>query len=43
MTGSHFAGKAMVLIVEDEPLILMGAVDIISDAGFNVAEASMRM
>jgi DNA-binding NtrC family response regulator len=40
MTGSHFAGKAMVLIVEDEPLILMGAVDIISDAGFNVAEAS---
>jgi CheY-like chemotaxis protein len=29
-----------VLIVEDEPLIRMGAVDIIEDAGFEVIEAA---
>jgi CheY-like chemotaxis protein len=40
MAGPHLAGKAMVLIVENEPLILMSTVDTVSDAGFNVAEAS---
>ncbi len=40
MTSPHLAGKATILIVEDEPLVLMSAVDIISDAGFKVVEAS---
>jgi CheY-like chemotaxis protein len=38
--GERGRPSAAVLIVEDEPLIRMGAVSLIEDAGFEVYEAS---
>ena len=38
--GAWVRPSAAVLIVEDEPLIRMGAVSLIEDAGFEVYEAS---
>jgi len=35
----YFAIKVAVLIVEDEPLVRMLAVDVVEDAGFEVLEA----
>jgi CheY-like chemotaxis protein len=39
MVTKFAAGKAIVLVVEDEPLVRMGAVDMIEDAGFVALEA----
>lgn len=40
MFGSPAARMPAVLIVEDEPLIMMDAVDIVEDAGFRAYEAT---
>jgi CheY-like chemotaxis protein len=34
------AGRTKILVVEDEPLLLMMAVDVVEDAGFEAIEAS---
>ncbi|MFW8642486.1 hypothetical protein ACOJBO_05065 [Rhizobium beringeri] len=34
--------KVKVLVVEDEPLLLVFAVDIVEDAGFEAIEAKLR-
>ena len=39
MTGETETAKANVLVVEDEILLRMRAVDIVEDAGFNAIEA----
>ena len=40
MTYPANSGKAIILVVEDEPLLRMLAVDFIEDAGFDVVEAN---
>ncbi len=37
---SIFSGKGLVLVVEDEALVRMFAVDFVEDAGFDVVEAA---
>jgi CheY-like chemotaxis protein len=39
MVIDHFAGPAVVLVVEDEMLLRMRAVDMVEDAGFTSVEA----
>ena len=36
----HCQAKAVVMVVEDNPLIRMGAVDLVTSAGFEALEAS---
>jgi len=41
MSGhSHAPDKGLVLVVDDEALVRMGAADVVEEAGFDVVEAS---
>ena len=40
MSQASHVGRAVVLIVEDEPLVRMMVIDLFEDEGFEVLEAS---
>lgn len=40
MAQSHIHSRPVVLVVEDEPLLRMLAVDVVEDAGFDAVEAA---
>jgi CheY-like chemotaxis protein len=39
-SGQNAGGKAVVLVVDDEPLLRMAAIDLVEEAGFEAIQAS---